>query len=150
MPSTTMKPSYNFGFHSCDRNFSKIMVHVLLKVKHVFLKDLEQKNLYFTVIVHVNDGVFDQFFLKICYMCFEIVSKLGSVNKSWPQPSLTTSDFFSQVIIFVDISLLIHIYRPFERRFHALANRKLFRNVHLKVWPHNHNIYLACFPYLMK
>ena len=31
-----------------------------------------------------------------------------------PDPSLTTRDFFPQVIIFVDIFLQIHIYWPFE------------------------------------
>ena len=40
--------------------------------------------------------------------------------------SLTTRDFFCQVIIFIEILFYIHIYWTFERRSHELANHKLF------------------------
>ena len=37
-----------------------------------------------------------------------------------------------------------------ERSSHKLVNRKMFRNVHIKVRPHNYNLDLNCFPYPMK
>ena len=76
---------------------------------------------------------------------------LGVVSDNGPHLRLTNSKFHMR-LLFSGNHLRLHILIDpyFERRYYSLAYHKLFRNVHMKVWPHNYNLDLNCFPYPIK